>query len=117
MTWKKRKYYGSNEHYSLVNKLRRESKITEQFEIMLNALSLEEIIGLKLELASKTFGGKAYGLPIWQSTKELVQDAMLKYALSACRTKQEAARFLGINTSNFRKLVKKFKTESFFEKT
>jgi len=115
MVWKKRKYHGSNENYSLIKKLREEEKITEAFEIMLNTLSLEEIIGLKLELASKVFGGKAYGLPIWYSMKEIVQDAVLKYALSACRTKQEAARFLGINTSNFRALVKKYKTESFFE--
>jgi len=116
MVWKKRKYHGSNENYSLIKKLREEEKITEAFEIMLNTLSLEEIIGLKLELASKVFGGKAYGLPIWYSMKEIVQDAVLKYALSACRTKQEAARFLGISPRELRKLIRKYIVEDYFEK-
>ena len=115
MTWNKKKIKGKNERYSLMKKLREENKSTEEFEIMLNCLSLEEIIGLKLELASKVFGGKSYGLPIWKSMKEIVQDAVLKYALSACKTKREAARFLGINLDHFKKLIKKYNTESYFE--
>lgn len=115
MTWNKRKYYGTLKNYSLINKLRKENKTTEEFEIMLNSLSLEEIIGLKLELASRTFGGNSYGLPIWKSMKEIIQDAVLKYTLSACRTKKEAARFLGLRHQNFNKLIKKYDTESFFE--
>ena len=107
MTWNKKKARGKNTRYSLVKKLRAEDKSTEEFEIMLNTLSLEEIIGLKLELASKVFGGKSYGLPIWKSMKEIVQDAVLKYALSACRTKREAARFLGMKRQNFNNLLKK----------
>ena len=116
MNWKKRKYYGKNEHYSLANKLKEENKINDHFEVMLNSLTLEEIIGLKLELASRPFGGKSYGIPIWNSMKEIVQDAVLKYSLSACRTKKEAARFLGLRHQNFNALIKKYKTESFFEK-
>jgi DNA-binding NtrC family response regulator len=116
MNFKKQKHPGKNEYYSLVNKLKKEEKITEGFEIMLNNLTLEEIIGLKLELASKPFGGKSYGLPIWSSMREIVQDAVLKYALSACKTKREAARFLGLRRQNFNNLIKKYNTESFFEK-
>ena len=115
MSWKKKKQYGKNEHYSLAKKLRSEEKINESFELMLNGLSLEEVIGLKLELASKFFRGKSYGLPIWYSMRELTQDAVLKYALSACRTKKEAARFLGVDPNNFRKIVKKYDIDSFFE--
>jgi len=116
MNWKKRKWHGKNEHYSLAKKLLREEKITEEFEIILNRLTLEEVIGLKLELASKVFGGKSYGLPIWHSMKDIVNDAVIKYALSACRTKKEAARLLGLKSQNFNKLLKKYNTESFFEK-
>ena len=116
MNFKKRNQYGKNQHYSVVNKLKKEEKITEEFEVMLNSLSLEEIIAIKLELASRAFGGKSYGLPIWKSMREIVQDAMLKYALSACRTKKEAARFLGLSHQDFNKIVKKYNTESFFEK-
>ena len=116
MNFKKRNQYGKNQHYSVVNKLKKEEKITEEFEVMLNSLSLEEIIAIKLELASRAFGGKSYGLPIWKSMTEIVQDAMLKYALSACRTKKEAARFLGLSHQDFNKIVKKYNTESCFEK-
>ena len=76
MNWKKRKWHGKNEQYSLSKKLKREEKTTEEFEIMLNQLSLEEVIGLKLELASSVFGGKSYGLPIWHSMKDIVNDAV-----------------------------------------
>ena len=115
MTWNKKDTRGKNNRYSLVKKLREDGKSTEEFEIMINNLSLEEIIGLKLELASKAFGGKSYGLPIWQSMKEIVQDAVLKYTLSACKSKREAARFLGLRHQNFNKLIKKYETEIFFE--
>ena len=40
-------------YFSISKKLKRERRITEEFEVMLNNLSLEEIIALKLELASK----------------------------------------------------------------
>jgi DNA-binding protein Fis len=40
----------------------------------------------------------------------------LKYAHSACRTKNEAAALLGINKSEFRKLLKKFNVENWFIK-
>ena len=116
MNFKKKKQYGKNQYYSVVNKLKKEEKITEEFEVMLSSLSLEEVIAIKLELASRAFGGKSYGLPIWKSMREIVQDAVLKYALSACRTKKEAARFLGMRHQDFNKIIKKYNTESFFEK-
>ena len=116
MVWKKKKRLsGKNAHYSISKKLRKENKSTEEFELMLNNLSLEDIIALKLELATKPFGGKCYGIPIWHSTREIVQDAMLKMALSTTRSKKEAARFLGLTPQDLRKLIKKYNTESFFE--
>ena len=116
MVWKKKKRLsGKNAHYSISKKLRKENKSTEEFELMLNNLSLEDIIALKLELATKPFGGKCYGIPIWHSTREIVQDAMLKMALSTTRSKREAARFLGLIPQDLRKLIKKYNTESFFE--
>ena len=116
MAWKKKKRLsGKNAYYSISKKLRKEGKSSEEFEVMLNGLSLEDVIALKLELAAKPFGGKAFGIPIWHSMREIVQDAVLKMALSATRSKKEAARFLGLIPQDFRKLMKKYKTESFFE--
>ena len=77
---------------------------------MFNSLSLEEVIGLKLELAAKAAGGKLYGIPLWYSLSDITKDAVFKYALSACQTKKEAALFLGIDMQTFHKLQKKFET-------
>lgn len=116
MTWKgKRKLYGANKNYSVVRKLRNEGKTNEQFETMVTMLSLEDLIALKLELASRSVGGKLYGLPLWYSLPDITKDAVLKYALSAARTKMEAARFLGVSKEYFYRLLKKYNVTSFFE--
>ena len=116
MNWKsKRKHYGKNANYSISKKLRKENKTTIEFEIMLNNLSLEETIGLKLELASNIAGSKLYGFKIWKSLPEIIKDAVLKYALSATRTKAESMRFLGLNVSMYRKLLSKYQIDNYFE--
>ena len=107
---------GRNRYYSISNKLKKDGKSSEEFEILFNNLSLEEVIGLKLELASKSsFNGKLYGLPIWYSIPNIVRDAMLKYALSATRSKREAARFLGLNEFGLKRIIKKYKIDQYFE--
>ena len=104
------------EYYSVSNKLRKEKKITEEFEIMLSTMTLEDIIALRLELAAQAVNGKLYGQNIWRSVPDIVKEAVLKYSYSSARTKGEAAAFLGINKSDFRKLIKKFDIKSYFIK-
>ena len=105
---------GKNLYYSISKKLQKDKKINDEFEVMINSLSLEEVIALKLELSTRSLRGKYYGFPIYKSLPELTRDAVLKYALSATRSKKEAARFLGLSVSEFQKAIKKFKTESYF---
>jgi|TARA_R100000322_G_scaffold89169_3_gene55425 hypothetical protein len=113
--WKRRKNYnGKNKNYSIIKKLRRERKSSEAFEAMLDSLSLEEVVALKLELASRNVSNRLYGIPIWGNLLNIVQDAVLKYALSATRTKAEAMRLLGLKESHFYELNKKFKSEDYF---
>tara|TARA_R110000824_G_scaffold85062_13_gene211680 strand:- start:768 stop:1169 length:402 start_codon:yes stop_codon:yes gene_type:complete len=115
MTWKsKRKIHGKNKHYSILRKLKRDKKTTEEFEVMLASLSLEEIIAMKLELASKTVGGKLYGLPLWHSLNNIAKEAVFKYVISASRTKMEAARFLGITKVYFNRLYKRYDVDGYF---
>tara|TARA_B100000073_G_scaffold242767_1_gene203665 strand:+ start:348 stop:713 length:366 start_codon:yes stop_codon:yes gene_type:complete len=106
---------GKNLYYSISKKLQKDKKINDEFEIMINSLSLEEVIALKLELSTRSLRGKFYGFPIWKSLPELTRDAVLKYALSATRSKKEAARFLGITVSELNKNLKQYGTESFFK--
>ena len=105
----------NKKYYSLSNKLQKEEKINEDFEFMLSQLTLEEVIGLKLESACKLVDGKLYGIPLWKSLKSVVNDAILKYAYSASKTKSDASRFLGINLSQYNYLIKKYQTKSYFE--
>ena len=106
---------GKNLYYSISKKLQKDKKISDEFEVMINSLTLEEVIALKLELCTRSLRGKYYGFPIWKSLPEITRDAVLKYALSATRSKKEAARFLGITISELNKNLKQYNTESFFK--
>ncbi len=117
MAWtkKKRVHIGRNHYYSICNKLKKENKINDEFEIMVSDLTLEEIIAIKLELAAKSAKQPLYGVPIWFSLHSIVQDAVIKYAFSATRTKREAMRFLGLTPKYYNSLQNKFKPDSYFE--
>jgi len=106
----------NQDFYSIANKLKSEDKIDEKFEIMLSSLKLEEIIGLRLELAAKTVNYKLYGTSIWQNLPNIVQDGVLKYVYSAARTKGEMASFLGINKVSLKRLLKKHNITNYFTK-
>lgn len=113
MPWKKklRERKGKSYNYSLRKKLKKDKKITDDFEIMLSTLTLEEIIGLRLELAALYINNKLYNFPIYKSIKYITKEACLKFALSATRTYGDAASFLGMNESDLRKEIKKFKID------
>ena len=116
MTYKRKKrIYGKNKNYSLINKLSAEEKITDKFLSQLHELSLEELIAVKLELSAKSSGGNIYGIPIWNSLRDICRDASIKFALSAARTKAEAATFLGISMATFKDYVKKYEIKNYFE--
>ena len=103
-------------YYSISKKLKRENKISEDFEVMLNNLALEEIIALKLELASKIVKGKLYGLNIYNNLPLIAKDAAIKYAISACKTKQNDAALLGISYRRLKQLQADYNIYGYFEK-
>ena len=113
MSWKKklREYKGKNSEYSLRNNLKRDKKITDEFEIMLSTLTLEEIIGLRLELASSYINNKLYNLNIYKSIRYMTKEACLKFALSSTRTMKDAASLLGLKESDFRRELKKYQID------
>ena len=99
---------------SLLKHLRECGKITPEFEVMLSGLTLEELIALKLETASKLVKGKLYGIPIWKSIDVIIKDAILKFAISVCHSKVDASRFLGISKVDFEKTYKRYNLNSYF---
>jgi hypothetical protein len=115
ISWKRKKNYnGKNKNYSISNKLKKERRSNDEFEIMLSNLTLEEAIALKLELSTKPVSGRLYGIPLWSSLQNIVQDAVFKYAFSATRTQAEAMRFLGLKEQSFHILRKKFGIDDYF---
>ena len=105
-----------HDYYSIANKLKAEGKINEKFEIMLSSLTLEEIIGLRLELAAKSVNYKLYGLNLWSAVPNMVRDGILKYVYSAARTKGEMASFLGIDKNTLKRLLKKYDITNYLSK-
>ena len=116
MSWKRKKLrIGRNTQYNLSKKLRQEKKSNDEFETMLANLTLEEVIGLKLELSTKPVNNRLYGFPLWHNLTDIVKDAIFKYAYSATRTQMEAMRFLGLRANSFYELRKKYDPVSYFE--
>jgi len=111
--WKKklREYKGRNYTYSLRMKLRREKKTSDDFEAMIHNLSLEELIGLKLELAASHINNKLYNFPIYKSLRYIVKEACLHFALSSTRTFGDAASFLGMRESQLNDEIKKYRID------
>ena len=111
--WKKklREFKGRNYKYSLRRKLRREKRTSDDFEAMLHSLTLEEVLGLKLELAASHINNKLYNFPVYRSIRYIVKEACLHFALSSTRTFDDAASFLGIRPGELRKEIQKYKID------
>ena len=93
---------------SFSNKLRNQGKSNEAFEVMLSALTLEEIIGLKLECSSRLTGGKMYGFNLWSKVVDITKEALYNAVISVSATNKEATRILGINEQTFKSLKRKY---------
>jgi len=100
---------------SFSRKLRRDHKSNEAFEIMLSTLTLEEIIGLKLECASRLTNGKLYGFNLWSNIVDIVKEAMYNATISISHTNKEASRILGINEQTFKALKRKYKIKEEYD--
>ncbi len=111
--WKKklREYKGKNYKYSLRQKLKREKKTSDDFEGMLHNLTIEEVLGLKLELAASHINNKLYNFPVYRSIRYIVKEACLHFALSSTRTFRDAASFLGMREGDLRKEVNRYQID------
>jgi hypothetical protein len=101
---------------SLLDLYRKENKITEDFEIILNNLSLEDIIALKLDLSCRTQKSPVYGIPIWKNLNKIVKDAVLKFAVSTTYQPSEAARLLGLRIADLKKVMKDYRLWQYFNR-
>tara|TARA_B100000085_G_scaffold185716_1_gene169736 strand:+ start:3465 stop:3791 length:327 start_codon:yes stop_codon:yes gene_type:complete len=98
---------------SVSNKLNLDDKTL----IAINSLSLEDLIALKLELSSKNLKNRLYGFDIWRRIPYIVKDSLLKYSISASKTKKDGARLLGLTYVEYMKHIRDFETNKYFEGT
>jgi hypothetical protein len=75
---------------------------------MLNRLTLEELVALKLELSTKTANTPLYNMPIRKNIHHIVNYACIWFAISSTFTMEEAAAMLGMQQFNFFNMLKKY---------
>ena len=96
---------------SLILSLKKEGRINEETLNSISDMTLEEMIGVKLELSAKNTNGKLYNLPIWYTLPNICRDACMKFAFSYCTSKSDMSSLLGIPYDYFIELYKKYNTE------
>tara|TARA_Y100001938_G_C7763355_1_gene269635 strand:- start:88 stop:423 length:336 start_codon:yes stop_codon:yes gene_type:complete len=101
-------------NYSFISLLKSKKRINNSVLNTLSHLSLEEIIAVKLELSLRGINNKLYNFPLWSAMPNIARDALLRYAMSACQSKRDMARFLGIPVNKFNDILKKYNTEKLY---
>ena len=87
----------------------------EKTLVTINSLSLEDLIAIKLELASKSLNNRLYGFDIWRRIPYIVKDSLLKYSISATNTKKDGARLLGLTYVEYMKHIKDYNINEYFK--
>ena len=103
-------------NYSFLYLMKKNRRVNENFLNILSSLSLEEIIALKLETSILNINNKMYNFPLWSAMPNITRDALLRYAMSACQSKRDMARFLGIPINKFNDILKRYGTEKIYNK-
>jgi len=97
------------------SKLTHEGVVNNGLLVLINNLTLEDLIALKLELSCAHVNNRLYGLDIWHNACYIVREALLKFAISATYSKKDAARFLGLNYLEFKNQHDKYDIDSYFK--
>ena len=99
---------------SIIKKLKDQNKVDDSILTHINNLSIEDLIAIKLELASAHMNNRLYGFDIWKQSNNIVKEALLKFAISTTKSKKAAARFLGLTYIEFKRVVSKYDVDNFF---
>jgi len=100
---------------SVILALKAKNLLNDSLLVCINNLTLEDLIAIKLELSANHINNRPYGFDIWRKSGYIIKEALLKFALSTTNSKKDAARFLGLTYSDFKKAIRKYKVTTFFE--
>tara|TARA_R110000824_G_scaffold24211_1_gene85614 strand:- start:1780 stop:2187 length:408 start_codon:yes stop_codon:yes gene_type:complete len=101
--------------HQIENELKAKVNVTEEFQLLLNQLTLEEVIFLKLTSSAKLLKGKLY-LPFFHTVDRLVKESVVKFAYCSTDTDVEASALLGISLNYFRKLKDKYNLKNYLKR-
>ena len=108
------KNYSSNKNYNLKNKLLKEEKIDNDFLEKLKFIKLEELITLKLLVATSLLKGKLFNFPFLKYSNEICKEAVLRFALSQANSRREAQIILGMKKADLIYYLKNYNLEEDF---
>tara|TARA_R100000995_G_scaffold62758_1_gene32243 strand:+ start:430 stop:765 length:336 start_codon:yes stop_codon:yes gene_type:complete len=100
---------------SIINKLTHEGVVSQDLLVLINNLTLEDLIAIKLELSCALVRNKLYGIDFWSNSCYIIREALLKFSISVSKSKKDAARFLGLDLREFNTQYKKYNIESYFK--
>jgi hypothetical protein len=112
---KQNKRESTTKHKSVINYLTDKNKINDSLLVLINSLTLEDLIAIKLELSAKMINNRLYGLDIWRKSGYIIKESLLKFAISTTKSKKDAARFLGLTYVEFVKLLKTYEVNDYFK--
>jgi len=99
---------------SFINYLKDQNKISDSLLVVINNLTIEELIAVKLELSANMINNRLFGLDIWRNSGYIIKEALLMFAISTTQSKKDAARFLGLTYLDFKKALKKYEVNNYF---
>ena len=94
-------------NYNFKKELVKNNKIDNKFCDQLHSLTLEELITLKLQLATENLKGKFYGFPVIKFVNNIVKESLVRFAISSTDSYREAAKVLGLSHVELYTYIKK----------
>lgn len=94
-----------NKYYSLTEELKESKRIDDQFIHIIDGLSLEDLMLLKIESASKYVRGKLYGMKFYFNLVPIMRAALLRYCNKKFNKTAHAANFLGLTQKKYEILL------------
>jgi hypothetical protein len=110
----KAKRNNTTSQYSIIKILKDQGQINDFILTQINSLSIEDLLAVKFELSANNINNRLYGFDIWRQTANITKEALLKFAISTTKSKKDAARFLGLTYSEFKRVSAKYKVNDYF---
>ena len=83
-----------------INSLTQKEMISNELLLLINNLTLEELIAIKIELSANHLNNKMYGLALWKKMPNITKEALIRVTYKITKSNIEGARFLGLNLEN-----------------